>query len=434
MRNGAPEHLEPVTRLPSLDPEAIERALARLWADLAHGEAASLGPGGQGAVQPAQAVTRACALNLVAFVPSERGAAGASNAVATLTARHPSRAILLVQSPAAAGEAELEAEVTAMCRVVGAARSQVCCEAISLYARTPAATNRLAGVAASLLVPDLPVALWWCGPLPATGSTELGPGGRATAALFDRLIEVADRALIDSELGTVVPSPAVDVAAPTVLQELARRIEPGDGPVAWNDLAWARLAPWRELIASLFDPPRLADLLPAISRVVIDLPSARANPAAWLLLGWLASRLGWTPARPDGGADGSWRWRLARAGGHVEGTVTPAAAGSDGDPTSAGGEPRGVRLQAGGNGARQGEFSVRLQGDPAGRLAEITADTADGRVVERSVPLAARATGDLLADLLDQPGRDSVFEAAVRCAAQMLPPGSMTNSPVPSLS
>lgn len=424
IRNGAPEHSEPVTRLSSLDPEAIERALARLWADLAHGEAASPGPGGQGAAQP-QAVTRACALNLVAFVPGQRDAAGASNAVATLTARHPSRAILLVQSPAAAGEAELEAEVTAMCRVVGAARSQVCCEAISLYARTPAAANRLAGVAASLLVPDVPVALWWWGPLPATGATELGPGGRATAALFDRLIEVADRAFIDSELGTMVPSPAGEAAAPSVLQELARRIAPGD--VAWNDLTWARLAPWRELIASLFDPPRLSDLLPAISRVVIELPSARANPAAWLLLGWLASRLGWTPARPDGGADGSWHWRLARAGGHVDATVTAAAGGPDGDPNSSGAEPRDVRLQAGGNGARQGEFRVRLQDDRAGRLAVITGDTADGRVVERSVPLAARATGDLLADLLDQPGRDSVFESAVRCAAQMLPPGSMTN-------
>jgi hypothetical protein len=58
------------------------------------------------------------------------------------------------------------------------------------------------------------------------------------------------------------------------------------------DLAWLRTTPWRERIAGTFDPPITRSDLRLISRVVV-----RHHPdstvAAALMVGWLASRLGW---------------------------------------------------------------------------------------------------------------------------------------------
>ena len=58
------------------------------------------------------------------------------------------------------------------------------------------------------------------------------------------------------------------------------------------DLAWLRSTPWRERVAATFDPPHLRPDLGTISAVTV-----RHHPdsavAALLLVGWLASRLGW---------------------------------------------------------------------------------------------------------------------------------------------
>jgi glucose-6-phosphate dehydrogenase assembly protein OpcA len=60
------------------------------------------------------------------------------------------------------------------------------------------------------------------------------------------------------------------------------------------DLAWLRSTPWRERLAMSFDPERMRGELRTISAVTI-----RHHPesavAGLLLIGWLASRLGWTP-------------------------------------------------------------------------------------------------------------------------------------------
>jgi hypothetical protein len=60
------------------------------------------------------------------------------------------------------------------------------------------------------------------------------------------------------------------------------------------DLAWLRSAPWRERIAATFDPPQWRSSLAEISAVTVSHhPDSTVSGA--LLLGWLASRLGWEP-------------------------------------------------------------------------------------------------------------------------------------------
>lgn len=61
------------------------------------------------------------------------------------------------------------------------------------------------------------------------------------------------------------------------------------------DLAWLRTTPWRERLAASFDPP---DRQPALDRLesICIRHHPGSTPSAALLAGWLASRLGWTPA------------------------------------------------------------------------------------------------------------------------------------------
>ena len=54
-----------------------------------------------------------------------------------------------------------------------------------------------------------------------------------------------------------------------------------------TDLAWLRLEPWREAIASVFDPPPVAAALADLAAVDVDGPINEAR----LLAGWLGSRL-----------------------------------------------------------------------------------------------------------------------------------------------
>jgi glucose-6-phosphate dehydrogenase assembly protein OpcA len=58
------------------------------------------------------------------------------------------------------------------------------------------------------------------------------------------------------------------------------------------DLAWLRSTPWRERVAATFDPPGLRRELQAISAVTVR-HHRRSVMVGLLLIGWLASRLGW---------------------------------------------------------------------------------------------------------------------------------------------
>ena len=62
-----------------------------------------------------------------------------------------------------------------------------------------------------------------------------------------------------------------------------------------RDVAYLRLLTWQDLIAQFFDDEELAGELSSIARVEVVCGS---HPEAYYLVGWLASRLGWTPCGP----------------------------------------------------------------------------------------------------------------------------------------
>ncbi len=118
------------------------------------------------------------------------------------------------------------------------------------------------------------------------------------------LLGMIDVMLIDSD--TLLDPPA----------SLARAAEQiGEAYVV--DLAWLRTTPWRERLAASFDPAERRGELSEITRLVIRHQS-RSSASALLLVGWLASRLGWRPEAlaidvDDGGGRGS-AWRGASGG------------------------------------------------------------------------------------------------------------------------
>jgi len=246
-------------------PGRIERELARLRMN----EDGSLG-------------ARASVLNLI-VVTSEEYAPEVARVVCELSGKYPSRAILMVSDPEEV-EANLEIGLSAFCSVrrgmPGGSRNQVCAEQITMHVEGPPAEH-LESLAGPVLIPDLPVFLWY-----PEGGLPGSPGCEGMAALADRLI--------------------LDSGAPgdceASLQGMAVLLEQVGVP-AIGDLQWAALSPWRSLLADLFAPPERTGELAKIRRVEI-LHDRTGECQALLLVGWLSGALGWRPKSAHGTAEG----------------------------------------------------------------------------------------------------------------------------------
>jgi glucose-6-phosphate dehydrogenase assembly protein OpcA len=124
----------------------------------------------------------------------------------------------------------------------------------------------------------------------------------------DKLQSIVDP-LVVTDIATVIWSPHGHPEAVDALQSLAQTVlfdsvsEPDEDEALARasemaertyvvDLAWLRTTPWRERIAAYFDPPQTRPLLGSISEVTVR-HGPGSDVAGMLLLGWLASRLGW---------------------------------------------------------------------------------------------------------------------------------------------
>jgi glucose-6-phosphate dehydrogenase assembly protein OpcA len=167
---------------------------------------------------------------------------------------HPSRTILLLPQPHADdNRIDARAEVERW-EVPDTDRGLVT-EVVDLTLRGSRAAAP-ASIVEPLLISDLPVFLRWRGE-PPWGTQEL-----------DQLVGVTDRLIVNSIEWDDVPGPYARLA------ELFPRC-------AASDIAWARTSRWRSHLATLW---------PAIAEVrTVRVHGTAAQ--AWLLCGWLRSRL-----------------------------------------------------------------------------------------------------------------------------------------------
>ena len=225
---------------------------------------------------PALPVMRAAVLNLVAYAPNPIEADELAAQVEGLAEQHPSRTIVLgAGSGQEAGN--LEVFVSAHCHPATVDRL-VCYEEIEILAGSDL-VGRLPAIVLALLLRDLPVILWWPGDLPFG------------APLFEQLMARADRLLVDSLTASDPDG---------FLRRLAALGHAEHCECAVRDLNWDRLGPWRELTAQLFDPPDCRLCLEHLDWVRVAYAGHRGSEAAqaYLLAGWLATRLGWLPEEP----------------------------------------------------------------------------------------------------------------------------------------
>ncbi|HEV8044022.1 MAG TPA: glucose-6-phosphate dehydrogenase assembly protein OpcA, partial [Rubrobacter sp.] len=209
---------------------------------------------------------RSSVLNLI-VVTDEESAPQVTNSVSRLAGRYPARAIVFVADPE--GERNVDVRLSAFCNVRGGGGAQVCAEQVTIHAEGPPATH-LESLAGPLLIPDLPVFLWYPG--------EFSPSSHEFAAMA----ELADRVILDS---------AAAYNREGCLREIAALLEDPETP-AIGDLQWVGLSPWRSLLADTFGSPERAAELEKIERVEVLYAPGGENRAL-LLVGWLGSTLGW---------------------------------------------------------------------------------------------------------------------------------------------
>ncbi|HEY9786094.1 MAG TPA: glucose-6-phosphate dehydrogenase assembly protein OpcA [Candidatus Obscuribacterales bacterium] len=262
--------------LTQVDVGRIEKELKELWNAAAASDEKD--DGDQGKQRPSN-VMRACSANVVLYSTDADAEVAGSDVLDEIAIQHPSRAILAISRKSQARR--IEAWVSARCHVADArALKQICSEQITVRYEGEG-TKELASVVAPLVIPDLPVLLWW----------RAGDLDRQHLEPFLRFI---DRLVVDSRRAHDLPS---------FFNKLALlSAEFGAKPVV-SDVAWGRLFPWRNSIANAFQDgggPLTIASLKSISEVRICYAvkgdagtDASASCEALLLAAWLGSRLQW---------------------------------------------------------------------------------------------------------------------------------------------
>ncbi len=201
-------------------------------------------------------------LNLVVIVDRQwRGEV--ENRLERVGRYHPSRTVVCAVEP---GRTKLDARATT--EAVGDPRPGSFCVAQEhvVVDLGPQHLAHLDTIVDPLVITDLSTVVW-------------SPHGHHEGV--DALRRLAQVVLLDS------------IDEPDAHHALTRSHEVSDWAYV-VDLAWLRSTPWRERIAASFDPPQWRTELARIAAVTV-----RHRPdsavAGLLLLGWLASRLGWRP-------------------------------------------------------------------------------------------------------------------------------------------
>ncbi|MFB4272007.1 glucose-6-phosphate dehydrogenase assembly protein OpcA [Nonomuraea sp. GTA35] len=258
-------------------------------------------------------------------VSEERHQYDALRAATEAAREHPSRIIVVIKR-----EPEEAIRLDAELRIGENTPGEVV--VLRLYGEL---TDHADSVVSPLLLPDTPVVAWW-------------PGAAPDAPSKDAIGALAQRRITDAK--------GFDDGGVKSLVIRAKGYARGD-----TDLSWARLTPWRSLLAAAFDQP-----VGKVRKGTVE--ASPGHPSAPLLAAWLSERLGAPIKVVDSPGPGL---------------------------TS-------VRLQLG-----DGELAV-VRTDA--RLATLSRPGQP----DRNVALARRQTSELMAEELRRLDTDEIYEAAVK--------------------
>ncbi len=381
---------------PVVDAHHVQKALELLWGQLEIERGETVG--NPGAQSDEYEQMRASTLNLIVLAGTTEGAQAVHRTIAELTEYCPSRAAILVtDGPDVAGD-DLTIRAAVHEQPRGKTEQPIRYETITVMANRRRDAS-LVNIASTLLVPELPDFLWWHAPSLAS-------------SLFDELISISDRLIVDT----------ANLAQISRAFPLLARLGTGSRPATrLSDLAWARLTPWRQIVAQFFDPTDARACLETIDDIELEyggeigrLPSGMTT--GLLMVGWLASRLGWqSPGELVKTREG---WRVTLRGGkagrrreiilRMKATDDPAFTGilrsieiNCADPACGAFRVERVDMQC---------LTTQSQ-------------VGDAPAMTRMVHTRACHPEDLITDELRMFGRDQVYEDALAFAVSLLPMG-----------
>lgn len=345
---------------------SIEDQIRTLWQEI-----------GESKSSKTSVVTRVCTLTLIAYGANAELARRVRTAVPAVFSDHPCRAILIEADGA---PDELSAWVTTVCQRAAEGAEQVCCEQIT-FTVGETMRRRLPGTVLPLVVSDLPVFVWWPGPFHAASNVRT------------QLFAHADRWLTDSR----------DFAAPLHDLSILHAMIKSDPSTAVTDLEWARLTPWRSMLARVFDQTATRPALDQITSLALRSKTVRSS--ALLSIGWLASRLRWQVAsHPTDGDATTYHFTAS----HGEVFVSLQA-----DETAADGLPSLVL-----GWANQPDLTITLDRSP--NSPTLVSTVQHGAETTTHVgEMRGYDDGALLIEELNVYGRDRVYEAALAMVAKL---------------
>lgn len=319
---------------------------------------------------------RSSVLNLI-VVTDEESASEVTNSVSRLAGRYPARAIVFIADPE--GERNVDVRLSAFCNVRGGGGAQVCAEQVTIHAEGPPAMH-LESFAGPLLIPDLPVFLWYPG--------EFSPRSPEFAAMA----ELADRVILDSAAGE---------SGEACLREISTLLEDPETS-AIGDLQWVGLSPWRSLLADTFGSPERAAELEKIERVEVLYAPGGENRAL-LLTGWLSSTLGWKAESVSWDGD-TRRVEFSGPRGPIHAELSALSPDA---------RLRRIRLYS-------EEYSFQVSRHRELSDVRTTVMRGDELLAERTVHLGSFDLGVLVGEELGYRGHDEAYERALGAAVEIL--------------
>jgi len=294
------------------------------------------------------------------------------------------------------------------------------------------AVHSAAHIVHPLLKPDLPIYLWWLNDPPHD------------SPVFADLVKVSSRAIVDSNT-FLHPENGINILSSFLQQEPDSAI---------SDLNWARVTPWRELVAQFFDVAEYRPYLAGVHRIEIEhaarpesgrTPEGEISPdpiQALLLAGWLKAILNWKLADDKTSntyepSTGTYSWHVVHPTGTLILRSIGTSTGKTGSLTSHEEGNISIRPRVQSD-VRPGTIClVRLISDLAQQKYAIfsldrgddaehvytSVELPEGTRSQRTVPVAtANNAVQLLHDELEIIGRDRLFEDTLHEVTELLAP------------
>jgi glucose-6-phosphate dehydrogenase assembly protein OpcA len=332
---------------------------------------------------------RASTFNLLVYEPETASSASRSSSVDAIASQSPCRVINLVTLDEE--DQGIKAQVAAYCPIQKNRSSLVCGEYITLSG-AKLAFDRVHNILPELLIPDLPVFLWWKdSPAPNT-------------RMFEKMVNLSDRLIVDS--ATFAKSESDLLKVQSMIQASTQ--------VA--DLNWQRLAPWQELTAQAFDQPDRRAAVWEIDGLTIDYERGNSTQAL-MFLGWIASRLGWQPVeRNSEGGDYDIQHVMFEGKNNIK-VKAELAAIPIGDVGEVIGDLIGLRLTA----SNQNTDACNVFcSESTGCMRMEAGGGAQNYRVHQVSPLSDQSADNLLGQQLQRWGREVLYEESLALVAKIL--------------